>query len=97
MSIGKLKSSKEIAPGPLIPEPATSLENKTGSWRSSKPILKKDKCTGCLACWVFCPDGSIKRKKIDNRYQIVIDYEYCKGCGICFTECPVKAIEMERE
>jgi len=93
----KLGSSKEITPGPIVPEPATTLRNKTGGWRSLRPALDQKKCTGCLICWVFCPDASIKREKVDKRFQVRINYDYCKGCGICASECPVGAIVMERE
>ena len=67
---------------------------KTGSWRVFKPILDKTKCTKCLRCWIYCPEGSIKREKDGT---VSIDYDYCKGCGICAIECKVKAINMERE
>ena len=67
---------------------------KTGSWRVFKPILDKEKCTKCLRCWIFCPEGSIKKEKDGS---VSIDYEYCKGCGICAVECKAKAITMERE
>jgi len=93
----KLKSSNEITPGPLIPEPATTLRNKTGGWRSFRPVLDNGKCTGCLICWVLCPDASIKREKTDKHFLVHIDYDYCKGCGICAAECPGSAIKMVRE
>ncbi|HEX17565.1 MAG: ferredoxin [Thermoplasmata archaeon] len=67
---------------------------KTGSWRVFKPVLDKEKCVRCLRCWIFCPEGAIKRLDDDS---VEIDYDYCKGCGICARECKVKAIVMERE
>ena len=67
---------------------------KTGSWRVFKPTLDKTKCTKCLRCWIFCPEGSIKREKDGT---VSIDYAYCKGCGVCAIECKVKAITMDRE
>jgi pyruvate ferredoxin oxidoreductase delta subunit len=97
MSEQKLYSAKEITPGPIIPKPATSLENKTGSWRSFRPIVDKNKCTGCLFCWIFCPDSAIKREKMEKGFKVHVDYDYCKGCGICANTCPVKAIIMEKE
>lgn len=71
--------------------PGSYIENKTGTWRTFKPVLDNEKCTKCLLCWFYCPDGSIKRGE-----RIEIDYDYCKGCGICANVCPVKAIEMVR-
>ena len=77
-----------------ISYPKKGAMGKTGSWRVFRPILDKTKCVKCLRCWIFCPEGSIKREKDGT---VSIDYEYCKGCGVCSTECTVKAIMMERE
>ncbi|MFQ6086102.1 MAG: 4Fe-4S binding protein [Candidatus Bathyarchaeia archaeon] len=65
-------------------------ENETGSWRTLKPVISNKKCTVCLLCWVFCPDGAIKLKE----GGVVVNYEFCKGCGICAKECAPRAIEM---
>lgn len=82
---------------PIMLEVATSLRNKTGGWRSFRPEIDEKKCTGCLICWIFCPDGCVKKEKIGKRYSVKIEYDYCKGCGICAAECPAKAIAMRRE
>lgn len=66
---------------------------KTGSWRTLRPVLDLGKCNLCLLCWVFCPDGAIRR----SGKLLEIDYEYCKGCGICARECRRKAIIMVEE
>ncbi|MBC7110679.1 MULTISPECIES: pyruvate synthase subunit PorD [unclassified Methanothermobacter] len=76
--------------GATVREPGSTRKNKTGSWRTFKPFLDKDKCIDCDNCILFCPEGCI-----DKEHEI--DYDYCKGCGICAEECPVKAIKMERE
>ncbi|MCD6591785.1 MAG: 4Fe-4S binding protein [Thaumarchaeota archaeon] len=76
----------------MIPVPATSLEYKTGAWSTVQPEIDKQKCIKCLLCWVYCPDGAIKRLEDDS---VEVNYEYCKGCGICSTVCPVKAISMK--
>lgn len=76
--------------GCVIKTPGNSRNNKTGSWRTFKPVADKDKCISCGICYLFCPDGCI-----DTNFDS--DYDYCKGCGICAEECPVKAIEMVRE
>ena len=67
--------------------------NSKADWRTFKPIVDAEKCTGCKLCWMVCPDGSIDM--IENKS--VINYDYCKGCGICAEECPVEAIEMRME
>jgi pyruvate ferredoxin oxidoreductase delta subunit len=85
---------RKLPIGCVIDVPATSLENKTGSWRAMRPVINREKCTKCLLCWIFCPDNSIVRREDDS---VEVDYDYCKGCGICANECPVKAIEMVEE
>ena len=73
--------------------PGSSVANRTGGWRVSKPVLDGSKCTNCLLCWFYCPEGSIGRgDKI-----VEIAYDYCKGCGVCAAVCAPKAIAMERE
>ena len=62
-------------------------------WRTFKPIVEEDKCTGCKFCWVYCPEHCIQM--VDGKSSI--NYAYCKGCGICVNECPVGAIEMKTE
>lgn len=79
----------------IIPKAGSSLEYKTGTWRAFKPVVDEGKCTFCLLCWIYCPDGAVKR--FDSSRKISIDYDYCKGCGICASECPVKAISMVEE
>ncbi len=77
-----------------ISYPTVAAMGKTGSWRTFRPVIDQTKCNHCLLCWIFCPDGSIKRSPDDTPE---INYEYCKGCGICANECRLKAIKMERE
>jgi pyruvate ferredoxin oxidoreductase gamma subunit len=97
-----LPTAQELPPGlatPTLETPfgrvgvASSVSNRTGGWRVEKPILDGTKCTNCLLCWFYCPDGSIVRgDKI-----VEIHYDYCKGCGVCAAVCAPKAIHMERE
>lgn len=62
-------------------------------WRTFRPVVDSEKCTGCRMCWVYCPEHCIEM--VDDKS--VIEYAYCKGCGICVEECPVGAIEMKTE
>ena len=81
-----------------ITNPASSLKNKTGSWRSKKPVWDKEKCKQCMICVTFCPDMAIVAKKKNGKLQRgETNMDYCKGCGICANVCKVKAITMERE
>ncbi|MDR1829903.1 MAG: 4Fe-4S binding protein [Candidatus Fibromonas sp.] len=69
------------------------LTSKNAGWRSVRPVIDAEKCTGCLQCYLHCPDGVIfKSGKV-----VAIDYDFCKGCGICGRICRLKAIKMEVE
>ena len=89
----KEKSWKEIAPAGVCWKPST--EFLTGDWKTYTPVRDLEKCTRCLLCVLFCPDGAIRWKS--EREDIEFDYNFCKGCGICANECPTKAIEMKLE
>lgn len=77
-----------------ISYPKKGAMGKTGSWRVFRPHFHKDKCVKCLRCWVFCPEGAIKKNKDGT---VSIDMDYCKGCGVCAKVCKVKALTMDRE
>jgi len=72
--------------------PGSFVTNKTGGWRTFAPILIESKCTNCLICWFYCPDGAILR----GDKHITVNYDYCKGCGICVEVCAPKALEWVR-
>ncbi len=88
-----------------------STINKTGAWRTFRPVLHPENCINCNTCWKFCPDASIKLPDESlGEDTPTINYDYCKGCGICANECPVnrkvnrkggdesdKAITMHKE
>jgi 2-oxoacid:acceptor oxidoreductase delta subunit (pyruvate/2-ketoisovalerate family) len=57
-------------------------------------VINKKKCTKCLSCWLYCPEGAVK---LTHKGGPKIDLKYCKGCGICAEECPMKTIEMRFE
>jgi pyruvate ferredoxin oxidoreductase delta subunit len=93
--------------------PGSAKNNKTGAWRTFRPAVDVDKCTGCGICSRICPEGIISMKtpaapethsaaaageaKNAPRPKAKINYDYCKGCGLCAGECPFKAIAMELE
>ncbi|HPL93096.1 MAG TPA: 4Fe-4S binding protein [bacterium] len=80
--------------------PGTSKNNKTGAWRTFRPEIDFEKCTGCGICESVCPEPCIsnshKKNKMGKEVR-QIDYDYCKGCGLCAAECPFKAISMKVE
>lgn len=87
------KSMKDLPITPLS-SPRVASMGKTGFWRTFRPVIDRKKCTRCLLCWIFCPEGCITRRADDTPE---VNYDYCKGCGVCANECRLGAIEMERE
>jgi len=81
----------------MIAKANSSLQNKTGSWRSYKPVIDLNKCIACGICAKICPDSAANLKRIKGEMKAEINYDYCKGCGLCAKECPVKAIRMDAE
>jgi len=75
---------------PMTVSTGCMLINKTGGWRSVRPVIDTEECTSCMVCWKFCPDACI----IILKEKPVIDLDYCKGCGICAEECPRGAITL---
>ena len=38
------------------------LVAKNAGWRNKRPVVDAEKCTGCLQCYLYCPDGTIVRR-----------------------------------
>ena len=65
------------------------------------------RCTGCSACDVACPNGTIEiiSKRVvmpDGKKQKVIDQfvyhlQMCTMCNLCIPACPTDAIKMSNE
>ncbi|HUT76568.1 MAG TPA: 4Fe-4S binding protein [Polyangia bacterium] len=85
---------QELAIAMSITEPGSAKYNRTGDWRSSRPLWNLDACIKCGVCTVFCPEGCIAMRA-DGFPEA--DMEYCKGCGICVAECWTGCIRMEEE
>jgi pyruvate ferredoxin oxidoreductase gamma subunit len=80
---------------PAIHAGATSVKVRTGLWRTMRPVINYDKCSGCWwICSTYCPDGAID-VRADGYPDI--DYDHCKGCLICVAQCPPHAIESIAE
>ena len=92
-SVKQIKFKRESDLPPMAMSLANTLYNKTGKWRSIKPIIDYNKCISCMICWKYCPEAAIKI--INGKPHI--DLDYCKGCAICAEECPAKAIKLEEE
>ncbi len=87
------KGWKEIAPAGVCSKAST--EFLTGDWKTYTPFRDPTKCTRCLLCVLFCPDGAIRWNQ--DKADIAFNLNFCKGCGICANDCPVDAIEMKLE
>lgn len=90
----ELKKYDEIPMAGVVPGGATPELNKTGDWRSERPVWDEETCIQCLQCWQNCPDAAFE---LENEEIAGIDFEFCKGCGICAQVCPVDAISMTPE
>jgi len=83
----------KITLGLVAHTPGASKRNKTGGWRTLRPVVDETKCKKCWLCVVYCPDSAMKKGQTSS----LPDYDYCKGCGICAKECPSKCITMVEE
>jgi pyruvate ferredoxin oxidoreductase gamma subunit len=80
---------------PTVYAAANSVEVRTGLWRTLRPVIDYERCSGCWwVCSTFCPDGAIA---VDADGRPVIDYDHCKGCLVCVAQCPPHAIEAVPE
>jgi pyruvate ferredoxin oxidoreductase delta subunit len=91
MGMERYEEFVRAARGTLTYPPGWSRENRTGAWRSRRPVRDAERCNACGLCWLYCPEGCITHGTHE------IDYDYCKGCGICVTECKRGAISLVRE
>lgn len=77
------------------------LVEKNAGWRNDRPVIDRQKCVGCLQCYLYCPDGTIFKvpaaEGSKNPFTVAVDYDFCKGCGMCVRACKFDAIRMEQE
>lgn len=82
---------------------AGHLVDTNAGWRNIRPLISADACTGCLQCYLYCPDGAIFKtgaspKDADAPFApVAVDYDFCKGCGVCVTVCSFGALSMVPE
>lgn len=76
---------------PAIHAAGTSVEVRTGLWRTLRPVVDYERCNRCSwICSTFCPDNAIE---VDAEGYPRVDLDHCKGCMICVAVCPPHAIE----
>jgi pyruvate ferredoxin oxidoreductase gamma subunit len=80
---------------PDIRGAATSVQVRTGLWRTLRPVVDLEHCRRChWVCSTLCPDGVID---VADDGTPRIDYEHCKGCMVCVAVCPPHAIRAVPE
>ncbi|HDD63640.1 MAG TPA: 4Fe-4S dicluster domain-containing protein [Thermoprotei archaeon] len=57
-----------------------------------KPVVDKDKCTGCGTCAEICP---MQVFDIVNGKAEPVRADQCVGCRACEMQCPAGAITVE--
>ncbi|MCK4836517.1 MAG: DUF362 domain-containing protein [Candidatus Aminicenantes bacterium] len=65
-----------------------SRKGKLIQHSTSKPSIKKARCTGCAECVKWCPQDAISL--IDGKASI--DKDKCIGCGECLAVCRFDAV-----
>ena len=59
-------------------------------------IKYSEKCSGCGACRMICPQEAIELIKDEWEFEYPkIDVKKCIGCGTCVSMCPVEAISFD--
>lgn len=75
------------------------LTVKNAGWRNLRPVIDAASCTGCLQCYLYCPDGTVYKvaNPAADDAPVAIDLDFCKGCGICAKACKFDSITMISE
>jgi pyruvate ferredoxin oxidoreductase gamma subunit len=75
------------------------LTQINAGWRNVRPVVNASACTGCLQCYMVCPDGVIYKVPADNKagVGVAVDLDFCKGCGVCVSACKFDALAMVSE
>ena len=55
------------------------------------------RCTGCAACVLACPTGTLESKDIKNSRLFNYSHYQCISCASCVEACPEDAAELRHE
>jgi len=59
--------------------------------------LNDERCTGCAACALSCPTGTIEASDEGNLRIFTYSHYRCIVCGECIHTCPEEAAELRHE
>lgn len=61
-----------------------------------RPLIDKEKCTGCGLCTIDCPTKAFILNQGSERdiFQLLFQQEACNACGICEESCPENCLQL---
>jgi ferredoxin len=83
--------SSAVVATPLLLNLLDPVEEATAAAKKGnkdKIYFITNKCIGCHACKVFCPQKAI----FYGERKMEIDQDKCVQCGTCYNECPISVI-----
>lgn len=66
--------------------PAGHLVAKNAGWRNMRPVVDAEKCTNCLQCYLYCPDGTIYKVPAACQPPEPADAAAAQGASSCGSE-----------
>lgn len=58
------------------------------------PVIKKEKCIGCMNCVTICSADVYGIQKKGAKPPVIAYPNECWHCNACVRECPAKAITL---